>query len=54
MTHFVQRVLYKGPADSDGDGIYDYLDGCPNTSIGRIVDYFGCLRFAASEGVINK
>jgi OOP family OmpA-OmpF porin len=54
MAHFVQSVLYKGPADSDGDGIYDYLDRCPNTSIGRIVDYFGCLRFAASEGVINK
>lgn len=50
MAHFVQTVLYKGPADSDGDGIYDYLDRCPNTSPGRIVDYSGCLRFAANEG----
>ncbi len=54
MAHFVQNVLYKWPADSDGDGIYDYLDRCPNTSSGRIVDYFGCLRFAASEVVIYK
>ena len=54
MAHFVQTVLYKGPADSDGDGIYDYLDRCPNTSTGRIVDYSGCLRFAASEGGIYK
>lgn len=51
MAHFVQTVLYKGPADSDGDGIYDYRDRCPNTSTGRIVDYSGCLRFATSEGV---
>ncbi|MCP4490183.1 MAG: VWA domain-containing protein [Gammaproteobacteria bacterium] len=49
MVHFVQTVLYKGPADSDGDGIYDYRDRCPNTTKGRIVDYTGCLRFAAIE-----
>jgi hypothetical protein len=52
MAHFVQTVLYKGPADSDGDGIFDYLDRCPNTSAKRIVDYSGCLRFAAGEGGI--
>ncbi len=50
MAHFVQSILYKGPADSDGDGIYDYRDRCPNTSAGRLVDYSGCLRFATSEG----
>ncbi len=49
MVHFVQTVLYKGPADSDGDGIYDYRDRCPNTTEGRIVDYTGCLQFAAIE-----
>jgi hypothetical protein len=46
MAHFVQRVLFKGPADADGDGIYDYQDRCPGTPAGRIVDYSGCLRFA--------
>ncbi|MCP4077417.1 MAG: VWA domain-containing protein [Gammaproteobacteria bacterium] len=50
MTHFVQSVLYKGPADTDGDGIYDYRDRCPDTSAGRIVDFSGCLRFVTSEG----
>jgi len=50
MAHFVQRVLYKGPADSDGDGIYDYRDRCPKTPADRIVDYSGCLRFAIEKG----
>ncbi len=50
MAHFVQRVLYKGPADSDGDGIYDYRDRCPKTPASRIVDYSGCPRFAVDEG----
>ncbi len=50
MAHFVRSVLYKGPADSDSDGIYDYQDRCPKTPIGRIVDYSGCLRFAVDEG----
>ncbi|MCP3688063.1 MAG: hypothetical protein GY784_06585 [Gammaproteobacteria bacterium] len=45
MAHFVQTVLYRGPADSDGDGIFDYQDLCPDTATGRIVDYSGCLRF---------
>ncbi len=48
MAHFVQTVLYKGPADSDGDGIFDYQDRCPDTSAGRTVDYSGCLRFAVN------
>ena len=46
MAHFVQNILYKGPADTDGDGIYDYRDRCLNTHAGRIVDYSGCPRFA--------
>ncbi len=45
MAHFVQTVLYKGPADHDGDGIYDYQDQCPSTPEGRLVDFNGCLRF---------
>ena len=49
MAHFVQTVLYKGPADSDGDGIYNYRDHCPNTLAGRIVDYKGCLRFSTDK-----
>lgn len=49
MAHFVQHVLYKGPMDSDGDGIYNYQDRCPETPAGRVVDYSGCLRFALNK-----
>lgn len=45
MANFVETVLYKGPADKDNDGIYDYQDLCPFTPSGKIVDYSGCPRF---------
>lgn len=49
MANFVESVLYKGPADEDKDGIYDYQDRCPNTQYGKIVDYSGCPRFPANR-----
>lgn len=45
MAHFVERVFYSSPKDSDGDGVYDYLDLCPTVGRDRIVDSKGCLRF---------
>lgn len=45
MAAFVERAMYKGPKDSDRDGIFDYLDQCPSTERGRLVDYQGCLKF---------
>lgn len=45
MAHFVSRTLFSGPADSDGDGIADFIDKCPATAQDRIVDAQGCLRF---------
>jgi len=30
------------PADSDKDGVVDYLDKCPNTPQGQMVDKDGC------------
>ena len=45
MAHFVERVLYKGPRDSDGDGIFDYKDQCPNTPINALVNFNGCEKF---------
>jgi hypothetical protein len=30
------------PSDSDGDGVYDNRDQCPNTAVGIRVDSFGC------------
>ncbi len=49
MANFVSRTLYSGPADTDGDGIPDYLDECPNTPAGRLVNSKGCLRFPDSK-----
>ncbi len=45
MAHFVERILFSGPKDSDGDGIYDYKDVCPNTQQDVIIDFRGCRRF---------
>jgi len=47
MAFFVEQILYKGPRDSDNDGVFDYLDKCPNTSEGRIVDFSGCTKFSS-------
>jgi OmpA-OmpF porin, OOP family len=35
------------PMDSDGDGVPDYLDKCPNTPKGATVDARGCWTYAA-------
>jgi len=35
------------PLDSDGDGVPDYLDKCPNTPKGATVDARGCWTYAA-------
>ena len=45
MAAFVERAMYKGPRDTDKDGIFDYVDMCPATEAGRLVDYQGCLKF---------
>jgi OOP family OmpA-OmpF porin len=47
MSHFIERILFFGPSDTDGDGIYDYLDKCPDTKAGRLVRFDGCYRFGA-------
>ena len=45
-----------GPAtakfvDSDGDGVEDGLDRCPNTPAGRSVDVYGCELDSDNDGV---
>lgn len=50
MAFLVETIMYSGPADLDSDGIYDYLDRCPSTPKGRLVNYEGCLRFQDLKG----
>jgi len=35
-----------GPIDSDGDGVTDDIDRCPNTPAGTVVDEWGCPKAA--------
>jgi len=57
MTGFVRKVFLKkvkkveevvivvekpSPMDSDGDGVYDNVDQCPNTPMGARVNEMGC------------
>ncbi len=41
------------PVDSDGDGVYDKKDKCPDTPHGAIVDAVGCPSDADGDGVYN-
>jgi len=38
----VTKIIYKKPKDSDGDGIVDSLDKCPNTPKNVLVNHYGC------------
>jgi len=42
-----------GPADSDGDGVYDDRDQCPNTPLGVSVDSVGCPLDSDGDGVYD-
>jgi OOP family OmpA-OmpF porin len=41
-------------ADTDGDGVYDAVDRCPNTLPGATVDATGCNIDLDGDGVINS
>jgi len=42
------------PADSDGDGVVDPADRCPNTPAGARVDASGCELDGDRDGVIDR
>jgi OOP family OmpA-OmpF porin len=41
------------PVDSDGDGIFDKKDDCPDTPFGAVVDERGCPSDADGDGVFD-
>ncbi len=51
MNAFVTEVLLAGMTDSDGDGIADGKDRCPNTPRGVKVDMSGCPLDSDMDGV---
>ena len=44
MKKFVADIFYKGPIDTDRDGIYDDVDQCPRTPKNSIITWNGCAR----------
>ena len=42
FADFVEKVFLVKYTDSDGDGVWDHLDECPNTPKGVRVDEKGC------------
>ena len=56
MANFVERVFLSKaakPLDSDGDGVYDHLDQCPDTPRGVKVDERGCPLDSDGDGVYD-
>lgn len=51
MNTFVKDVLLAGMMDSDGDGVPDDKDRCPNTPSGVKVDKYGCPLDSDKDGV---
>ena len=46
-------VAARGPKDSDGDGVPDNRDACPNTPLGATVDVRGCPTDSDQDGVYD-
>lgn len=42
MGRYIHEIFYGGERDSDGDGVPDHRDRCPDTPRGATVDEFGC------------
>jgi len=47
-------VVAAAPADSDGDGVIDGRDQCPNTLAGATVDAKGCQLDSDRDGVVDR
>jgi outer membrane protein OmpA-like peptidoglycan-associated protein len=47
------RPTQKGPRDTDGDGVPDKRDACPNTPLGATVDVRGCPSDGDQDGIVD-
>jgi len=59
MADFVRKLLFSEPLDSDDDGIYDYVDKCPETKKNTVIDWSGCKKDSSKshpyyQVLINK
>lgn len=50
---FLQKVSAAAPLDSDGDGVYDNYDQCPDTPKGVTVNSKGCPPDSDGDGVYD-
>jgi len=53
MGNFVEKVFLTRVLDSDGDGVSDAFDRCPNTPTGVKVDKKGCPLDSDGDGVYD-
>lgn len=53
-TVVVEKTTVQQLADSDGDGVVDGVDQCPNTLSGLDVDAVGCVDSGQSQSVVLK
>ncbi len=53
MNGFAQTVFFQELKDSDGDGVVDRSDRCPNTPTGVKVDSVGCPLDSDGDGVYD-
>ncbi|HWJ35430.1 MAG TPA: OmpA family protein [Steroidobacteraceae bacterium] len=49
-----KAVVVAPPPDSDGDGVPDDIDRCPNTPAGAKVDQYGCEFDQDGDGVVDR
>jgi OOP family OmpA-OmpF porin len=51
---FGLNTATRAQPDSDGDGVYDAVDRCPDTPAGTAVDATGCSNDLDNDGVLNN